>query len=315
MRIGVPRALGLRDDLGDLVGPADVARVQPHAVRAGVDRLERQRVVEVDVGDHRDRRLARRSSSAPRRPARAGRRRGRCRRRRRRRGGSGPSSAWRLAVSVLVIVWTATGAPPPMGTPPTWIWRSEAMAHSTKAPGAGCPRCRHRVYGSRGRRARLASPLAARARRAATRRFFAPRAWGRDVASSTSAAARPVCARWSPNSTSPAWTSYPGPNYPGPFVQADAAVHLPFADGGFDLAYSNSVVEHVAPPRRRAFAAELPPGRARPGTSRPPPSRSRSSPTRCCLRRTGCRPRCAAPTGASAPRARGRTSTCCAAAS
>src|SRR5919198_323774 len=25
--------------------------------------------------------------------------------------------AWRLAVSVLVIVWTATGAPPPMGTP------------------------------------------------------------------------------------------------------------------------------------------------------------------------------------------------------
>ena len=33
----------------------------------------------------------------------------------------------RLAVSVLVIVWTATGAPPPMGTPPTWICRAEAM--------------------------------------------------------------------------------------------------------------------------------------------------------------------------------------------
>jgi hypothetical protein len=27
----------------------------------------------------------------------------------------------------LVMVWTATGAPPPMGTPPTWICRAEAM--------------------------------------------------------------------------------------------------------------------------------------------------------------------------------------------
>jgi hypothetical protein len=29
----------------------------------------------------------------------------------------------------LVIVWTATGAPPPMGTLPTWIWRSEAIGN------------------------------------------------------------------------------------------------------------------------------------------------------------------------------------------
>ena len=35
--------------------------------------------------------------------------------------------AARLAVSVLVIVCTATGAPPPIGTPPTNIWRFEAM--------------------------------------------------------------------------------------------------------------------------------------------------------------------------------------------
>ena len=35
--------------------------------------------------------------------------------------------ASRLAVSVLVIVCTATGAPPPIGTPPTKIWRFEAM--------------------------------------------------------------------------------------------------------------------------------------------------------------------------------------------
>ena len=36
--------------------------------------------------------------------------------------------ASRLAVSVLVIVCTATdGAPPPIGTPPTKIWRLDAM--------------------------------------------------------------------------------------------------------------------------------------------------------------------------------------------
>ena len=34
--------------------------------------------------------------------------------------------ASRLAVSVLHIVWTATGAPPPMGTSRTKIWRFEA---------------------------------------------------------------------------------------------------------------------------------------------------------------------------------------------
>ena len=47
------------------------------------------------------------------------------------------------------------------------------------------------------------------------------------------------------------------PDYPGPFVRADAARRLPFADGEFDLAYCSSVVEHVAPARRAAFAAEL----------------------------------------------------------
>ena len=47
------------------------------------------------------------------------------------------------------------------------------------------------------------------------------------------------------------------PDYPGPFVQADAADALPFEDDAFDLAYSNSVVEHVDPARRARFAAEL----------------------------------------------------------
>jgi SAM-dependent methyltransferase len=47
------------------------------------------------------------------------------------------------------------------------------------------------------------------------------------------------------------------PGYPGPFVQADAAAGLPFADGEFDLVYCSSVIEHVPPARRAAFASEL----------------------------------------------------------
>ena len=47
------------------------------------------------------------------------------------------------------------------------------------------------------------------------------------------------------------------PGYPGPFVRADATVELPFADASFDLAYSSSVIEHIAPARREAFAAEV----------------------------------------------------------
>jgi len=47
------------------------------------------------------------------------------------------------------------------------------------------------------------------------------------------------------------------PDYPGPFVRADAAAGLPFADGEFDLVYCSSVIEHVDPGRRAAFAAEV----------------------------------------------------------
>jgi SAM-dependent methyltransferase len=49
----------------------------------------------------------------------------------------------------------------------------------------------------------------------------------------------------------------PRPEYPGPFVQADATERLPFADDEFDLVYSSSVIEHVAPARRAAFATEV----------------------------------------------------------
>ena len=47
------------------------------------------------------------------------------------------------------------------------------------------------------------------------------------------------------------------PSYPGPFVVADATERLPFDDGAFDLVYSSSVVEHVEPARREAFAREV----------------------------------------------------------
>lgn len=40
-------------------------------------------------------------------------------------------------------------------------------------------------------------------------------------------------------------------------MRADAVAGLPFADGAFDLAYSSSVIEHLAPADRPAFAAEL----------------------------------------------------------
>jgi SAM-dependent methyltransferase len=46
-------------------------------------------------------------------------------------------------------------------------------------------------------------------------------------------------------------------SYPGPFIRADASAGLPFADREFDLVYCSSVVEHVPPARRGAFAAEI----------------------------------------------------------
>jgi SAM-dependent methyltransferase len=47
------------------------------------------------------------------------------------------------------------------------------------------------------------------------------------------------------------------PEYPGPFVRADATQHLPFDDEEFDIGYANSVIEHIPPGGRPAFAGEL----------------------------------------------------------
>jgi SAM-dependent methyltransferase len=115
------------------------------------------------------------------------------------------------------------------------------------------------VYATaRGRlRARLASPAAARARARRHARFF-PLTGLRPGMRVVDVGCGALGLRaLEPDLEVTGVDLVPRPDYPGPFVLADAAAGLPFADGEFDLAYSSSVVEHVPPARRAAFAAEL----------------------------------------------------------
>jgi SAM-dependent methyltransferase len=114
------------------------------------------------------------------------------------------------------------------------------------------------VYSTaRGPLARIASPLAARARAQRHTRFFAR--------TRLQAGARVLdvgCGRIGLRALE-ADLDITGvdlterPEYPGPFVRADAAAGLPFADQEFDLVYCSSVIEHVPQAQRAAFAAEL----------------------------------------------------------
>jgi SAM-dependent methyltransferase len=104
--------------------------------------------------------------------------------------------------------------------------------------------------------ARLASPLATRARARRHEQFFA--------LTGLQAGARVLdlgCGALGlrglePNLDITGVDLSERPAYPGPFVRADAAAGLPFADDEFDLVYCSSVIEHVPPPQRVSFAAE-----------------------------------------------------------
>src|SRR6476619_6213660 len=112
------------------------------------------------------------------------------------------------------------------------------------------------VYGTaRGPLARLASPLAARARsrrHAALFPALPPEARILDVGCGTLG-----LRGLEPDRDITGSDVVDRSGYPGPFVRADATSALPFDDGAFDRVYSSSVIEHIAPERRQAFSDEI----------------------------------------------------------
>ncbi len=156
----------------------------------------------------------------------------------------------------------------------------------------------HDVYATaRGPLAKLASPLAAGARRRRHERFFAMCGLAEGARVLDVGCGALGLRALEPELDITGVDMAERPDYPGPFVQADAAAGLPFADDEFDLVYSSSVIEHVPPARREAFASEV--RRVGRGWFVQTPALSFPiEPHRCCLSRIGCRRRCAAPTGA-----------------
>ncbi|HTB71083.1 MAG TPA: class I SAM-dependent methyltransferase [Solirubrobacteraceae bacterium] len=110
---------------------------------------------------------------------------------------------------------------------------------------------------ARGPLARLASPLAARARARRHERFFALTRLPADARVLDLGCGSLGLRGLEPQLDITGVDLVERPDYPGPFVRADATERLPFADREFDLVYSSSVIEHVPLPRRAAFAAEL----------------------------------------------------------
>ncbi len=114
------------------------------------------------------------------------------------------------------------------------------------------------VYATaRGPIARFASPLAARARARRHERFFALTHLPEGARVLDVGCGRIGLRALEPRLDITGVNLAPRPDYPGPFVQADAAEGLPFADSEFELVYCSSVIEHVPPARRAAFAREV----------------------------------------------------------
>lgn len=114
------------------------------------------------------------------------------------------------------------------------------------------------VYGTaRGPLARLASPLSARARVRRHERFFALTRLPADARVLDLGCGALGLRALEPELDITGVDLCERPDYPGPFVRADAAAGLPFADEEFDLVYCSSVIEHVPRARRAAFAAEV----------------------------------------------------------
>ncbi len=110
---------------------------------------------------------------------------------------------------------------------------------------------------SRGPLARVASPYAARARTRRHERFFKLTGLPEGARVLDVGCGRIGLRALEPELDITGVDIAPSQGYPGPFVQADAAEALPFAAGSFDLVYCSSVIEHVPPARREAFAKEL----------------------------------------------------------
>jgi SAM-dependent methyltransferase len=114
------------------------------------------------------------------------------------------------------------------------------------------------VYATaRGPFARLASPLAARARARRHARFFALTRLSEGARVLDVGCGQIGLRALEPRLEITGVDLVERPDYPGPYLRADASEGLPFADGEFELVYCSSVVEHVPPARRAAFAAEI----------------------------------------------------------
>ena len=109
----------------------------------------------------------------------------------------------------------------------------------------------------RGPLARIAEPLARRARRGRHdlyRRVIAPRPGERILDVGCGAQG---LAGFEHDADITGLDAADRPEYPGRrFVRGDARA-LPFEDGSFEVAYSNSLVEHLDPADRPRFAAEI----------------------------------------------------------